>query len=283
VSMDVVVVDNASSDGSADAIETECPDIKLIRSAKNLGFGPANNLAARHANGKYVLLLNSDTVVLDAAIDRLISFAEEHPKALIWGGRTMFADGTLNPSSCWRHMSLWSLFCHATGLTSYFKSNGLFNREAYGGWQRDTQRAVEFISGCFLMTTREMWDDLEGFDEKFFMYAEEADLCHRATLLGARPMVTPKSTIIHYGGKSEAAHEDKLIKLFAGRMTFVMKHWSPARAKSARCLMLLHCGLRAILERVRAGVKLNNSANRPWSGLLKQRQKWMNGYPPKVI
>jgi N-acetylglucosaminyl-diphospho-decaprenol L-rhamnosyltransferase len=279
--MDVVVVDNASSDGSADAIETAYPDVKLVRSHVNIGFGPANNLAAKKAAGKYVLLLNSDTLVLDAAVDRLIAFAERRPDALIWGGRTEFGDGTLNPSSCWRHMSLWSLFCHALGLTGIFRSSDVFNREAYGAWRRDSEREVEFVSGCFLMTTRETWEKLGGFDERFFMYAEEADLCQRATALGARPMITAEATIVHYGGKSEAAREDKLVKLFAGRMTFALKHWSPTRAACARSLMLFHCGLRASAELLFAIVKSRHVGNQPWSGVIKQRQKWINGYPAK--
>jgi N-acetylglucosaminyl-diphospho-decaprenol L-rhamnosyltransferase len=278
VNTEVIVVDNASHDGSADAIEEQYPEIKLIRSSTNTGFGPANNVAAKHSKSDYVLLLNSDTVVLDAAIDRLVAFAKVHPEAMIWGGRTLFEDRSLNPSSCWRHMSLWSLFCHATGLTSIFKKSDIFNPEAYGSWPRDSQREVDFVSGCFLLTTRAMWERLEGFDERFFMYAEEADLCKRATYLGARPMVTPEATIIHYGGKSEKAREDKLIKLFAGRMTFALKHWSPLRVKCAQWLMVLHCGLRSFAELAGYRVKSAGSSSMPWFGVMRQRARWMNGY-----
>jgi N-acetylglucosaminyl-diphospho-decaprenol L-rhamnosyltransferase len=273
ISFEVIVVDNASSDGSAPAIAEAFPQVRLIALDKNLGFGPANNLAAKQAVGKYVLLLNSDTVVLDRAVDRLVTFAETNQDAMIWGGRTVFPDGTLNPQSCWRYMSRWSLFCHASGLTGVFRSLDFFNREAYGGWDRGSERQVEFVSGCFLLTTRKTWEALGGFDERFFMYAEEADLCFRAEAFGAKPMVTPKATIIHYGGKSEAVREDKLVKLFAGRMTFAIKHWSTSKASSARYLMLLHCRIRAISEAVLF------KKGRPWTGLLVRRQSWENGYP----
>lgn len=275
ISFEVIVVDNGSSDGSAQAIANAFPQIRLIALAHNLGFGPANNLAAREASGKYLLLLNSDTVVLDKAIGRLVAFAEESQNALIWGGRTVFPDGSLNPQSCWRHMSRWSLFCHAVGLTSVLRSSDLFNREAYGGWDRGSERQVEFVSGCFLLTTRKTWEALDGFDERFFMYAEEADLCFRAEALGAKPMVTPQATIVHYGGKSETVREDKLVKLFAGRMTFAIKHWSTSKANSARLLLLIHCWIRAIFETVRF------KKVRPWSGLIMRRESWEHGYPAR--
>jgi N-acetylglucosaminyl-diphospho-decaprenol L-rhamnosyltransferase len=276
-SFEVIVADNGSSDGSVPAIAESFPKVKLIALDKNLGFGPANNLAAKQAQGKYVLLLNSDTVVLDKAIDRLVAFAQVNQNAMIWGGRTVFPDGALNPQSCWRHMSRWSLFCHATGLTSLFRSSDMFNREAYGGWDRASERQVEFVSGCFLMTTRDAWEVLCGFDERFFMYAEEADLCFRAVDLGAKPMVTPQATIIHYGGKSETVHEEKLVKLFAGRMTFVLKHWPDDHANSARNLMLIHCRIRAFFEAIRS------KKARPWTGLLLRRKAWQNGYPASDV
>ncbi len=276
-SFEVIVVDNGSSDGSAQAIEEAYPQARLIALTQNLGFGPANNLAAKQALGKYVLLLNSDTVVLNKAVDRLVGFAEANQNAMIWGGRTVFPDGSLNPQSCWRHMSRWSLFCHAIGLTRVFRSVDLFNREAYGGWDRGTERQVEFVSGCFLLTTRNTWQALGGFDERFFMYAEETDLCFRARAIGAKPVVTPQATIIHYGGKSETVHEDKLVKLFAGRMTFALKHWSTRKANSARFIMLMHCKIRAI------GETLRSKKLRPWSGLLMRRGSWENGYPAKVV
>jgi N-acetylglucosaminyl-diphospho-decaprenol L-rhamnosyltransferase len=203
---EIIVVDNASIDGSADAIEKNFPDIRLLRSTVNLGFAGANNLAAQHASAPFILLLNPDTLVLDNGIERLLSFAQLHPEAGIWGGRTFFADMSLNPSSIWRFMSLWSLFSQAIGFSKIFNKNSIWSSESYGGWARDSIRDVDIVTGCFFLIERTLWEKLGGFDLQFFMYAEEADLCFRARKLGARALFTPDATIIHYGSILASAH-----------------------------------------------------------------------------
>lgn len=110
VSYEVIVIDNASSDGSAEAIEAKFPNVHLIKSKKNVGFAGANNLAAEEAKGDYLLLLNPDTVILDGAIQKLYNFALVNPDNLIYGGRTLFEDRSLNPTSCWKKKTLWSFF-----------------------------------------------------------------------------------------------------------------------------------------------------------------------------
>src|SRR5689334_3297229 len=200
---EIIVVDNRSTDGSADAIAAEFPHIDLRRPDKNLGFARANNVAALEAQGDFILLLNPDTVVLDRAIDRLLAFADANPSAGIWGGRTLYGDRTLNPSSCWGRMTLWSLCCSSIGLTAAMKSHEFFNPEGYGAWQRDSVRQVDIVTGCLLLIRRTLWQELRGFDPTYFMYGEEADLCLRAAKRGARPMLTPEATIIHYGSASD--------------------------------------------------------------------------------
>ncbi len=225
VSFELIVVDNASADGSAQAIAEHFPDVRLLAESENLGFARANNLAAREARGDFLLLLNSDTVVLDKAIDRLVRFARQHPEAGIYGGRTLFEDGTLNPSSCWARSSPWSEYCHAVGLSRLLCFSRMFNPESYGNWQRDSVRAVDIVSGCFFLIRRSLWQQLGGFDSEFFMYGEEADLCLRARKLGARPLICPEAQIIHYGGRSESSHAGKLVKLLAARRRLINRHW----------------------------------------------------------
>lgn len=166
IAYEVLVVDNASADGSAEAIDQQYPAVTLIRSQENLGFARANNVAAEQARGEYLLLLNPDTVILDGALQKLHQFAVEHPSNLMYGGRTLYSDLSLNPTSCWRKPTLWSLFCYATGLVSIFRRNAFLDPESYGAWPRDSVRAVDIVTGCFLLIKKSFWDQLQGLDRK---------------------------------------------------------------------------------------------------------------------
>jgi GT2 family glycosyltransferase len=223
---EIILVDNASQDGSAAAVAREFPQVLLLAEAQNHGFAKANNLAAARARGEYLLLLNPDTEVLDGAIDRLLDFARQRPAARIWGGRTLFADRSLNPASCWRRMTLWGLICQATGLRSLLRNSALFNPESYGGWDRGSERAVDIVSGCFFLIARADWQALDGFHPDFFMYGEEADLCLRAQRqLGARPRITPAATIVHHAGASETVRADKMVRLLRAKRALIRRHF----------------------------------------------------------
>ena len=282
---EIVVVDNNSEDGSAEAIRAEFPTVQLLAMRENLGFAGANNLAANYTRGRKLLLLNPDTVVLDRAIDHLFAFAHQNPERGIWGGRTVFADGSLNPTSCLRRISLWTLFCFAFGLTYLAPNSRIFSPENYGGWKRDTVRDVDIVTGCFLMIERSLWDELGGFDPTFFMYGEEADLCQRAYRLGARPMITPDATIIHYKGASETTPLERRIKLFKGRMTLINRHFSPSRVPLARLLHML-----VPITRWFGAWMVGSLLSRPalieaaahWRETYRRRREWMYGYPPQA-
>jgi N-acetylglucosaminyl-diphospho-decaprenol L-rhamnosyltransferase len=282
-SREVIVVDNASSDGSCEAIHREFPDAQLIGLRRNVGFARANNIAARRAKGDMLLLLNPDTLITDEAIGNLLRFAARQRDAGIWGGRTVFPDGNLNPSSCWGFMSLPSVFCQAVGLAALFRNSGVFNREAYGGWARDDVREVDIVTGCFLLIRRQLWEDLGGFDERFFMYAEEADLCYRARALGYRPMFTPEASIVHIGGASEAVFAPKCIRLFSAKATFMNKHWPGWRSKLGVAILKLHVLSRRAghfaLGRLTGSPRHGNRA-REWRNVWRAREQWEQGYSP---
>jgi GT2 family glycosyltransferase len=157
VPYELIVLDNASADGSAEATAAAFPQARLIARRDNLGFALGNNVASAGARGRYLLLLNPDTLVLDRAIDRLVGFAERAPEAGIWGGRTVFADGSLNPTSAFGDLTLWSLFCRTSGLAILFAGSERFNPEGYGGWDRSTEREVEVVQGSFFLIRRGLW------------------------------------------------------------------------------------------------------------------------------
>lgn len=277
-SFEVIVLDNASTDGSADAIAERFPQAKLIRHPTNLGFAGGNNLAAKEAVGEYLLLLNPDTVVLDGAIDKLMAFAAANPEAGIWGGRTVFADGSLNPTYCWKRQTVWSTFCCGTGLNSVFRGSRIFDPEAMGAWNRERTPEVDIVSGCFLLMTRSLWEKLGGFDPAFFMYGEEADMCLRARTMGARPRITMDATIVHLGGASERVRADKLVRLLKAKVLLIRRHWSPAAAKFGVGMLTMWPLTRALAWGLLAGFKgaSGRESAQVWSSVWQRRREWLD-------
>ncbi len=281
VPFQLIVVDNASSDGSAEAIAAAFPDVTLIAETDNHGFGPAHEIALKHSAAPWLLLLNPDTVVLDGALDNLLDFARKTPEAGIWGGRTLYGDMSLNPTSCFARMTLWSVFCRVAGLNGIFRSSTFFNSEYYGDWDRASEREVDIVTGCLFLMRREMWDALDGFDEAFTMYGEEVDLCLRARALGARPRVTPTSTIIHYGGASQAVRSDRSVRLLRAKMELIKRHF-PVQS---RWLGLSLFRLWPLSRRIACGLggrllgraALTDQA-RIWAEVWSRRQEWQNGF-----
>jgi len=281
---ELVVLDNASADGSAAAIAAafpETPGFRLIASPENLGFAKGNNVAAREARGAYILLLNPDTLVLDRAIDRLVAFAEARPEAGIWGGRTLNGDGTLNPGSVFGRVTLWSLFCRSSGLALIFKGSAFFNPEEMGTWDRGDERAVDVVQGSFFLIRRALWERLGGFDLAFVMYGEEQDLCRRAARLRARPRMTPEATIVHYHGASSRRAAREIMTLKA-RVTLIRRHF-PAWQQPIGMFLLGFWPW----SRMVSGGALSRLSGRPrfaeaavmWGDVWRARGEWLAGYP----
>jgi GT2 family glycosyltransferase len=281
-SFEVIVVDNGSADGSAEAIAREFPQITLMAEAENHGFAKATNISVERARGRYVLLLNTDTVVLDRAIDRLVAFADANPAARMWGGRTVFEDGSLNPDSCWGRITPWSVFCMATGLAKLFKRSEVFNPECYGRWPRDRQRQVDIVQGSFLLIERVFWNELGGFDLAFFMFGEEADLAARARNHGARPLMTPDATIIHYGGRSTKQFAKRIIYVIGGRIGLIRRHfgrsWQPVGIGLTVFWVWWRASLYGLASRFS---KRFVAPATEWQSAWDQRHLWING-PPKT-
>ncbi len=271
---ELIVVDNASTDGSAEAIAAEFPDITLMAETDNHGFAKANNMAAERATAPYILLLNPDTVVLDGALDALYAFSQERPEARIWGGRSYYGDMTLNPYSCWQRITLWNLFCRASGLSGIFKGSSLFNAEAYGGWDRSDARSVDIVVGCLMLLSKADWDALGGFDLTFVMYGEEADLCQRArTLFGADPHITPDASIIHYGGASETVRADKMVRILRAKAELIKRHFPSSVRGAGLALHKTWPMSRRLACRV-----LRRDGVATWDEIWTRRAEWQSGF-----
>ena len=183
------------------------------------------------------------------------------PQAGIWGGRTLHGDRTLNPGSVFGRVTLWSLFCRASGLALIFKRSAFFNPEEMGAWDRGDERDVDVVQGSFFLIRRDLWEHLGGFDPVFVMYGEEQDLCRRARAAGARPRMTPEATIVHYHGAS-SRRADREIMTLKARVTLIRRHfpaWQrPLGAVPARVLALEPHG-----QRRRAGAAQRPSRASP--------------------
>jgi GT2 family glycosyltransferase len=284
---EVIVLDNVSPDGSAAAIaeafppETH-PNLRLIASAENHGFAKGNNIVAREARGEYLLLLNPDTLILDGAIDKLVAFAERVPEAGIWGGRTLTGDRRLDPTCAFDDQTFWSILCRLTGLSVVFKGSALFNPEFYGDWQRDTEREIGVVMGCFLLIRREIWDALGGFDLSFVMYGEEADLCRRARAAGlARPRLSPEAEIIHFGGASSPKVSSDTLKLKA-RITLANRYLSPWQRPLGVAMIRVWPLTRKLTGGIAAkltGRDRFRAAAARWGAVWDNRANWRDGFP----
>jgi N-acetylglucosaminyl-diphospho-decaprenol L-rhamnosyltransferase len=268
----VVVLDNDSHDGSADAVAEEFSEIELIRSSENFGFARANNIVAEKAETEWLLLLNPDTECHPGAVDNLMRFARETPQAGIWGGRTVFPDGSLNIASCWNRMTLWSVFCRTTGLSALLWRSEWFNSEAIGDWKRDTPRHVDVVVGCFFLIRRALWRELGGFNLKYFMYGEEADLCLRAARKGYRPMITPEAQIMHIVGAASSQSSRKKIFVSKARSTLMRDHWPAWQVPVGLGLMWGGAALRALVETLRRSESTTHRET--WAA----RRDWLAGF-----
>lgn len=275
----LVVVDNNSHDGSADAIEQAFPDLTLIRSTRNLGFSGGVNLGAKQFHSDYLLLLNPDTVILDGAIDKLLAFAQQKPHNGIWGGITRNNDMSLNTHNAWAKPSTLTLLFSALGLSKTFATSCFFNKANYGCWQRDTEYEVDMLQGCFFLTQRHLWEQLGGLDETFFMYGEESDYCLKAINKDYQPIITPNAEIIHHGGASEVNLSGKMIKLMKGKVELVNRHSSIWQKPLHRTLLLLYIINKTMISHTIAIINNDKKAQaNEWKIVLKQRKSWLKGW-----
>jgi len=228
--IEVIVVDNASTDGSAEAIAERFPQVRLIRSAKNLGFGRANNLATELAQGSDLLLLNSDAFLDPGAIDALAAQLDADPRAACAAPRLRYPDGRPQPS-CYRFPSPLSESLAALGVDRW-----LLPRRRYGPYGMVTSRyslprRVDWAMGACLLVRRSALAGEALFDARFFMYSEETDLCLRLHRKGFATWFVPAASAVHvWGGSSAAVDHLALRRFYASRAAFLAKHYGRGAA-----------------------------------------------------
>lgn len=224
------VVDNNSTDGSSQMVEKEFPYVKLIKNQKNLGFSRANNQALKLARGKYVLVLNPDTRLFTDTITKMIKFMGELPQVGIATCRVELPDGRLDRDCRRRFPTPWRAFTHFSSLSKIFKGTQLFDSYHMGYLKDNTQHEIDSCAGSFMLIRKKDLDRVGFFDEDFFFYGEDLDLCWRLRQAGYKIVYTPIAKIIHYKG-------------VASGMKSISKHLTKATKESKR---------RALAESVRA-------------------------------
>jgi N-acetylglucosaminyl-diphospho-decaprenol L-rhamnosyltransferase len=225
IEVDVVVVDNASGDGSAARMAEAHPQVRLIENARNLGFAPAANQGIGASEAPFVLLLNPDAEIRNGTLASLVKVAAERPRAGAIGCLVRNPDGTVQPSAR-RVPPPFEAFMHAF-LGPFVPDNPWSRRYTMAGWDRASEREVEWVSGSAMLLRREALDQVGAFDEGYFMYVEDVDLCTRLRADGWRVLFSPEVEVVHEIGVSTRgrshrmahAHSDSIYRYFVKHET----------------------------------------------------------------
>lgn len=265
---------DCSNDGSSEFVSTRFPGVRVMPHAGNLGFGRGNNHLAREARGEYLLLLNPDTVPRSDEIARIVAFAQAHPRAGACGGRCVFPSGTPDLGSHQPMLGVGGMVLSALGLSSLRR--GALPLDAA------LPQQVEVISGAFMLVRSDAWRDLGGFDERYFMYTEEVDLCRRIADAGLELWADPSIVMIHDAGSGDPDDPSKRLQLLRGNATFFRKHYAPVAAWIGCAAMLANEWLRLAYARTMLRVLRPERARRlaaRCSHAVRERTTWWSGWP----
>ena len=246
IQYEVIVSDNGSTDGSVEKIRAQFPSVRIVENRANLGFAKGNNAGIREASGEYVLILNPDTIVHDGSLDRWIEFADRHPEAGAFGCRVQNPDGTYQRSA--RPFPTISRYVvTGLGLRVLGRFSHLGLSDEYEGWNGDTEREIDWQSGCCVMLRGDVLRKLSGFDEQFFYQFEEVDLCRRVWSAGFCIRFTPQVSITHLGGQSVGRFPVRFaIEVCRNGYRYFYKHYGARGARQYRRTMLMKLRIRQL-------------------------------------
>jgi len=241
---EVIVSDNGSSDGSREFIRQNYPQVRVLENGKNLGFAGGNNVGIAASSGEYVLILNPDTIIHKSALDRLVAFADRHPEAGGFGCRVLNADGSFQDPAR-PFPTIWRYWVAALYLRPLAHVSDAFVSDIYTGWKGDTERTIDWQSGCCVMFRSELLKQLGGFDQQFFYHKEEVDLCRRVWDAGYPIVYTPVASITHLGGQSVNRFPVRFeIETYRSRYRYFYKHFGAKGARQCRTVALIWLALR---------------------------------------
>jgi GT2 family glycosyltransferase len=231
---EVIVVDNASSDGSVEMIAANYPEVVLYANTQNCGYGAAANQAIASCKADYVLLLNSDTRLEPGALRSLTSYLDQNPRTAIVGPRLVRANGTLQ-RSCLPFPTPLSLLLRESALTNLLRAIPVLRERYLLTWSHSYPRVVPWVIGAALAIRREAFQAVGGFDEAFFMYYEEVDLCYRLHAAGWQVHFAPVTNVVHIGEASTDRHRAEMaVQLYASLNHFYRQHYSSRHMQRLR-------------------------------------------------
>jgi GT2 family glycosyltransferase len=246
IEYEVIVSDNGSTDGSVEKIRQRFPTVELVENRANLGFARGNNSGIREARGEYVLILNPDTIMHEGSLDRWIEFADRHPEAGAFGCKVHNPDGTYQESAR-RFQTPTRLLVAALYLRPLEYLAPEVFADQYLRWEGDSEREIDWQSGCCVMFRAEVLKQLNGFDEQFFYQYEEVDLCRRVWDAGYPIRFTPTASITHLGGQSVGRFPIRfVIEVSRNRYRYYYKHFGKQGARRCRRIMLMHFRVRLL-------------------------------------
>jgi len=248
-SYEIILIDNHSTDDSVEVIKNQFPQVHIIQNHENVGFARANNQGMRQAIGRYVLLLNSDTVIRPDTLEIMLTFMDVHPEVGASGCKVVLPDGSLD-KACRRGFPTPSAsFYYASGLAKLFPHVPRFNQYQLSYLDPDEEYPVDCLVGAFMLVRKVAIDQVGLLDEQFFMYGEDVDWCYRLKQAGWVNYYYPKTTIIHYKGAGKKRRSRKVLYEFhRAMMVFHRKHYRRSYSWLVNGFVYMGIGLKYVVS-----------------------------------
>jgi hypothetical protein len=247
---EIIIVDNCSTDGTLEMLEKDFSQCKMIINRCNLGFAKASNLAARYGSGRYILYLNPDTILKTNALLKMRDFLEKNEEYGAVGCKLLNTDGSIQYVCARTYPSPLKEFNELAMLNRIFPQSTIFDTSELNGWNHEDSRDIDCISGACMMMRVNLVNEMKGFDEEFFMYAEDVDLCYRIVKKGWKIYYLSDEIIIHYGGASAKKNQIKYFGTVEERRAnykFIRKHYGKLKAFEYRLAVFLGSIIRIII------------------------------------
>jgi GT2 family glycosyltransferase len=279
VEFEVLVSDNGSTDGSIEFIHRNYPHVRVLENGENLGFARGNNVGIAHSSGQYVLILNPDTIIHHRALQKWVAFADLHPEAGAFGCRVLNRDGSYQGPAR-PFPTIFRDWIAALYLRPLAYLSELFISDTYTGWKGNTERVIDWQSGCCVLFRGNLLKGLSGFDGQFFYHFEEVDLCRRVWGAGYSILYTPAVVITHLGGQSVNRFPVRFeLEKYRSRYRYFYKHFGPKGARRCRLTVLTWIRLRQLGWSI-SGLFASSDALRNRLEMYRVTAKWNKRLDP---